>query len=96
MMVQFTIFISFFSYTQISVYNNPDNIKFLTTITQVLTNTLAEMGECSFDDNKRGDLHGVSQNFIKTSDVHAKSSSYRASSPLRNLMNFVRWMQLSS
>lgn len=70
-------------------------MKFLSKITQVLTDTLVDMSECRFEDT-RNDVRHASQNFIKTTQVHAKSASYRHGSPLRNLMNFVRWMELSS
>ncbi|ODN05151.1 Aminopeptidase YwaD [Orchesella cincta] len=75
---------------EVSLYSNPRSLKFLTKITQVLTDTLGDMSECQYTGNSNP--NSQRSNFIKTNRVHARSSAFKHGSPLRNLFNFVRWM----
>ncbi|XP_021968029.1 uncharacterized protein LOC110863097 isoform X2 [Folsomia candida] len=81
---------------EVSVLNNPTNLKFLAKITQVLTDTLIDMSQCDIKSSSSSTTN-LHHNFVKTNNVHAKSAtSQRTSeSPLRNLLNFVRWMEFS-
>lgn len=80
---------------EVSVLSNPENLKFLTKITNTLVKTLMDMGECQ---DGTGEKKSGSSNhsFIKTQRVHAKSGGGTVGlSPIRNLLNFVRWMELT-
>lgn len=77
---------------EVSLYSNPRSLKFLSKITQVLTDTLIDMSQCQSVGTARGSPNFRDSNFIKTNRVHARSSALRHGSPLKNLFNFVRWM----
>lgn len=80
---------------EVSLYSNPRSLKFLSKVTQVLTDTLVDMSQCHYEGAAASSDSFRNINFIKTNRVHARSSAMaiaRHGSPLKNLFNFVRWM----
>ncbi|CAG7784783.1 unnamed protein product [Allacma fusca] len=79
---------------EVSLNANPDNIKFLEKITQALTDTIVDMSECDLGESNNTREPYSSNVYLSTGSVNVKNSSPRGiGSPLKYLMNFVKWMQ---
>jgi len=72
---------------EISIYNNPSSLKFLTKITQVVVKTLMNMAEC-------GKHTGTGRTVMWPAAASSSSSHEQSASPLKNLANLLRLKEL--